>query len=119
MSSSGLVYPSALSAARRGKDTSKVASLELVSSTWPEPCSRVPVQPVRAVRVGIGSPYSGVVKHSFPTLLPAPRAPCGSLPPAPFGRHVGWCHGDGETSRHGPRAGAHDLCPIRCDRRPG
>ena len=57
MSSSGLVNPPASSAARLGKDTSNVASLELVSSTLPTPCSRVPVQPVRAVRVGMESPH--------------------------------------------------------------
>ena len=53
MSSSGLVVPSAFSAARLGKDTSKVATPELVSSTWPPPSCRVPFQAVRAVRVGM------------------------------------------------------------------
>ena len=53
MSSSGLVVPPASSAARLGKLTSKVPTLELDSSTWPEPSCRVPFQAVRAVRVGM------------------------------------------------------------------
>src|SRR3954469_11766104 len=53
MSSSGLVTPPASSAARFGKFTSKVPTLELDSSTWPDPSCRVPVQAVRAVRVGM------------------------------------------------------------------
>src|SRR3954463_13125963 len=57
MSSSGLVVPPASSAARLGKFTSKVPTLELDSSTWPEPSCRVPVQAVRAVRVGMSAPY--------------------------------------------------------------
>src|SRR3954449_9335134 len=53
MSSSGLVTPPASSAARFGKFTSKVPTLELDSSTWPDPSCRVPFQAVRAVRVGM------------------------------------------------------------------
>lgn len=53
MSSSGLVVPSALSAARLGKETSYLPTPELTSSTWPEPSCRPPDQEVRAVRVGM------------------------------------------------------------------
>ena len=56
MSSSGLVVPSAFSAVRLGKDTSRVATPELVSSTWPLPSFRVPFQAVREVRVAMGAP---------------------------------------------------------------
>src|SRR4051812_6774932 len=56
MSSSGLVVPPASSAVRLGKDTSKVPTLELESSTWPAPSCRVPFQAVRAVRVGMCAP---------------------------------------------------------------
>ena len=59
MSSSGLVVPSASSAARLGNETSYVPSLELDSSTWPEPSCRVPFQAVRAVRVGMSLPPAG------------------------------------------------------------
>ena len=53
ISSSGLVAPSASSEVRLGHETSKVPSPELVSSVRPEPSCRVPVQAVRAVRVGM------------------------------------------------------------------
>lgn len=52
MSSSGVV-PSALSAIRLGKVTSKMPAWELVSSTCPVPSISPPVQAVRAVRVAI------------------------------------------------------------------
>jgi len=53
-SSSGLVVPLASSAARLGKDTVKVPTPELVSSTSPLPSLSPPSQAVRAVRVGKG-----------------------------------------------------------------
>src|SRR6185312_1036929 len=51
---------SATRAARLGNDTSYVPTWELLSSTWPEPSCRLPVQAVRAVRVGIGRSFCRV-----------------------------------------------------------
>ncbi len=51
MSSSGLVAPAASSAARLVTTSRTCRDGKLVSSTLPEPSSRVPVQPVRAVPV--------------------------------------------------------------------
>src|SRR5512146_2293897 len=103
MSSSGLVAPPASSAARLGKDTSYVASLELVSSTLPEPCSRVPVQPVRAVRVGIGTPH-----HLRSRVRPNPR------PAQPLDQHSPFPATSAWTERAVPRPPTGRLLPHRC-----
>src|SRR3954447_23376053 len=73
MRSSGLVTPPASSAARFGKLTSKVPTLELDSSTWPEPSCREPFHAVRAVRVGMRA--SVLMRSGWPLPGPATSLP--------------------------------------------
>src|SRR3954469_14828871 len=81
ISSSGLVVPPASSAARWGKLTSKVPTLELESSTWPDPSCRVPFQAVRAVRVGMGFLPTGAAL-SWTARRRGPTRPACALPSA-------------------------------------
>src|SRR5262249_16681290 len=85
------------SAERLGNDTSYVASWELVSSTWPEPWARLPVQAVVAVRVGMAASCAGgtlsagntAMATNRPGARDPPASDQGDPPPAAGGRGQG------------------------------